>query len=284
MPSQFVNKFKQTDPDELRAFQSRVLAVLRDIYPDRQFSRNEDAHSIDSGGAKLGLTNIRSHFLLTTQTESDLRTIVAEHFGGVWSDPDLSDRTGLNWERVESLVLPQLMPADFLQKLELASFEFGGGVVTGMVIDSEKAYSYVTQADLDRWGKTLDEVYAIAVDNLENRSRDLETVAIPGQLIVVNTMDSFDAARILVPTLRVKFAEFLGSPFNFGVPNRDFLICWSRSADSEFQASMRSQIATDSQERPYPLSGNSFEVTQEGEIRILDEPTRLENAQNAEMN
>lgn len=286
MISRFINKFRKTDGDEQRAFQNRVLNVLREIYPGKPFSLADDPLSLRSEGEVLGLTNLRSHFLLTTQTDADLRTIVADHFGGVWASLGLANREGMAWNEARSMVMPQLMPEEFLTKLDLASFEFGGDVVIGLVIDSEKAYSYVTADDLARWDIDKESVYASALANLDGRSLDLEATVIPGEngLIVVNTLDSFDAARILLPRLQGKFAEILGSPFNFGVPNRDFLICWSRAGDDEFQNSMRTQIAHDCEERPYPLSPFAFEASEDGSIEQLDNTLAVSPVQNAELN
>ena len=286
MISRFINKFRKADGDEQRAFQRRVLGVLRELYPDRDFDLDNDPLSLTSGGSKLGLTNIRASFLLTAQTDRDLKTLVAEHFGGIWSGLGLEDRDKMVWEETRKQILPQLMPEDFLNKLDLSSFEFGGGIVIGMVIDSEKAYSYVTSDDLRRWNVDKLEVYAAAIDNLDDRTRDIAATVIPGQngMIVVNTMDSFDAARILLPRLQAKFAELIGSPFNFGVPNRDFLICWSRAGDEEFQKSMRAQLVQDCEERPYPLSPCTFESGINGRIRQLADPEPNASPQNAEFN
>jgi len=63
--------------------------------------------------------------------------------------------------------------------------------------------------------------------------------------------------------------EFLRGPFLFGVPNRDFLICWSKNNDTAFQDRMGDQIAQDYDERSYPLSRFVFEVSGSGEILQL---------------
>ncbi|HLA94243.1 MAG TPA: hypothetical protein VK612_00880, partial [Pyrinomonadaceae bacterium] len=75
-----------------------------------------------------------------------------------------------------------------------------------------------------------------------------------------------DAVRIVDEGLQQLISEQIGSPFYAGVPNRDFLICWSKNNDKEFQNQMRSQISSDFDERPYPLSRNAFEVNAGGKI------------------
>jgi hypothetical protein len=84
-------------------------------------------------------------------------------------------------------------------------------------------------------------------------------------------MDGFDAVRIIVPEFQQLIAEHIGTPFYVGVPNRDFLICWSKSDDKEFQNQMWSQVSTDFTERPYPLSGRAFEVNSES-IVLAESP------------
>jgi hypothetical protein len=95
---------------------------------------------------------------------------------------------------------------------------------------------------------------------------------LPVGLVVVNTSDSFDAARILLPDLRGFFAAQIGSPFFVGIPNRDFLICYSAQTDEKTLKNIRNQIATDYDERPYPLSKNIFIVDGKNEIKQLDLP------------
>ena len=269
MTSLFVNLFKKTDLDEQLAFQKAVLGVLKETYPDKPFSISNDPLSLDLGGAAIGLTNVRASFLLTPQTDKDLIETVEAHFGKLFDGVDIKGHAQSGWNDISGNVMPQLMPEKFLDKLELVSCPFGGGVVLGFVVDSEQAYSYVSKSDIERWGVTTSELRDNAVRNLDNRSDHIEAVGVPGPqgLFVINSMDGFDAVRIISELTRGHCTETIGAPFYFGVPNRDFLICWSHNDDRQFQDGLKSQISRDFNEQPYPLSPSVFSVSAEGDIR-----------------
>jgi uncharacterized protein YtpQ (UPF0354 family) len=267
--SRLINLFKKTDLDEQRAFQRRVFMILCETQPERFYALSSDPLSLELEGQKLCLTNIRANFLLTSQTDSDLYKVVTEHFQSVLRAGDVEERTQLGWDLAKPDLMPQLMPAAFRENLELISLPFAGEIVIGFVVDSESTYSYVSRQDIERWNVSETEVNRTAIQNLRDRSKGLDATGVPGPngLFVVSTMDGFDAVRIISEDLRAACEETIGTSFYFGVPNRDFLICWSNNEDSGFQASMRAQIAKDFEERPYPLSSLVFEVTPDGDFR-----------------
>lgn len=285
MISRFVNLFKKSDLDEQRAFQHRVVKILMEVYPEKEFSLNDDPLALDHKGQTLGLTNIKAHFLLSTRTDQDLRAIVSEHFANVFDVAGLEDMATTTWEVANAQLMPQLMPSEYLEKLDLVSRSFGGGIVLGFVLDSEKTYSYVTKENAARWGVGDDIVYETALQNLSDRSHGIEATGVPGPngLVVVNSMDGFDATRISLVEMRDYFATIIGFPFYFGVPNRDFLICWTKNEDPDFQNSMKIQVASDYEERPYPLSPIIFEAEESGKINEVltgSIDRRAENAPN----
>lgn len=285
MISRFTNLFKKTDLDEQRAFQSRVLAILSDLYPERSFRRADDPLVVEIGEQKLGLTSLRANFLRGSQSDVELRELISDHFGKVFFGLKLVDREDLTWEAAQSRLMPQLMPQEFLEKIPLISYPFGDGVEFGFVLDTEQAYSYLVVKDVERWNVDKEQIRKVALANLSNRSQGIEIAAFPGDnaFIVINTMDGFDAARIVSPDLRSFLGETVGKSFYFGIPNRDFLVCWSKNGDAEFQGQMRTQISKDFDEQPYPLSRNAFEVTEEDEIILVqagDEDPRATAAVN----
>ena len=268
MMSRFVGLFKKNDLDKQRAFQKRVKTMLAELYPHREFTLSEDPLTLESNGSVHGLTNLKANFLLSSQTQSDLRELIQGQFDPVFEEFETdSDR---NWNDARRRLMPQLMPASFLDRMALLSLPFGDEVVLGFVIDGDKAYSYVRTEEAERWATDPNELKEIALENLNQRSKGIELTVIDGDngLFVINTLDGFDAVRILLGEMQELIAEHLGSPFYFGIPNRDFLICWSRNGDAEFQGRMRCQISSDFDERPYPLSRRAFQVTSDGDIEL----------------
>lgn len=272
MFSRFVNRFKRDDLDEQRTFQKKVRSILAEVYPDRSFDLDDDPHTLKLGETILGLTNLKANFLLSSQSDDDLRELTLAQFEPIFANPEPLDDSEIEWDVAVRKLMPQLMPEQFLTKMDLMHDPLGDGVVIGFVIDSEKAYSYIRSEQAFKWGKGVEDLREIAIINLREASRGIEMTAVPGPngIFAVNTMDGFDAVRIIDEELQDLIAEHVGSPFYAGFPNRDFLICWSKSSDEEFQSQMSSQVAKDFEERPYPLSGKPFEVSRGGIISLVD--------------
>lgn len=286
MFSRFVRLFKSTDQDELRALQTRVGSILKEIYPEKQVVMSPDSQVIEFEGRPCGLTNIRSAFLLSSQSDEDFRTIVSEHFRILVANEALIDRDEMTWDLAKEKLMPQLMPREFLEKIPLVHQEFGDNIVLAYVIDSDEAYSYVSVADISRWEIDQEELKGVALQNLRERSRGMEANAFerPNGFVVLNTLDGFDAVRIVSPGIQEFVSEIVGTPFRFGVPNRDFLICWELNEDSDFQTRFVQQIAQDFEERPYPLSPKVFEVSKDGQIRQIESEMPDRRADKAEYN
>jgi hypothetical protein len=271
--SKFTNLFKKTDLDEKNAFRKQVLQILRKRFPQYDFTEGTDFEQITFGELSLGLTNLRAKFLLTSQTQNELENLVIEQFAHLPKSVEYFSKieSQETWEAVKTLVILQIMPVEYADRFSAVNFPLGDEVVIGIVVDDENSYRYTTENDLVTWEVSKDEIYQTALQNLKAKSSDIEMSVIPEPfgLVVINTMDSFDAARILLPALRKFFAEQIGSPFYFGIPNRDFLICFSSTAGEEMQRNIRNQIVNDNAERPYPLSRHIFMVDGKNEIKQL---------------
>ena len=114
--------FKNTDGDELRAFQNRVLGLLEEFYPERRVSRTDDPHTIIIDGQTYGLSNARSNFLLSPQSVDDFRDLVKGHFESVFAGVKQLDRDDrLPWEAVKTLLMPQLMPVSFVDRMPVVA-------------------------------------------------------------------------------------------------------------------------------------------------------------------
>ena len=81
-------------------------------------------------------------------------------------------------------------------------------------------------------------------------------------LILFQTMDGYDASRILLPTLHERLKEHLGSPFAAAIPNRDILLCF-RNDDATVKR-LESQVATDYCSMPHPVTSQLLLVTADG--------------------
>lgn len=282
MISKFKNLHKKNDLDEKRTFQNQIFDFLTENYSKYDFKKSDDPLLILCGENELGLSNIYNNFLLSSQTNYELKQLAEKHFEKVLSFKELFSEETETWDEVKSQLFPQLMPIEFKDNFSALSLPFADQVAIGFVVDGEKAYRYVADSDLKNWEVDVSEIQRIAVENLASISGQIEMTYVPPPtaMVVINTMDGFDTVRILDSYLRGFLTEKLGKSFFFGVPNRDFLICWSKSADSEFQKTVRNQISTDFEERPYPLSRNIFELNEHGDILLSD----FEQDRNNKMN
>jgi uncharacterized protein YtpQ (UPF0354 family) len=142
-----------------------------------------------------------------------------------------------------------------------------GDVQIAYVLDSDRTIRYLQQANLARWNKTIDELHEIAIENLVARSDSLSAHAAQDEegrinLILFQTMDGFDAARLLLPTLHERLREHLGSPFAAAIPNRDILLCFRN--DEQTVQRVRAQVQEDYRQMPHQVTNHLMLVTADG--------------------
>ena len=114
---------------------------------------------------------------------------------------------------------------------------------------------------------SIEDLHRTAIDNLVARSEAISAHAAQDEngnvnLILFQTMDGYDASRILLPTLHERLKEHLGSPFAAGIPNRDILLCFRN--DPETVDSLRDQINSDYRTMPHQVTNKLLLVTADG--------------------
>ena len=254
-------------------FQAFVLGILEDKFPERGFRAGGAEDLIVCGEQQFGLHNLQMRCGEEARADDpELRQFVAEHFAKmVKLVQQHTENDSPAWATIEPRLRPQFMPAEYVARAPIVSLPVGpspgdAGVLIGIVLDSEAGYSYVRQEDGALWGRTAVELFDAAVENLRDASRELPMAMFPepNLAIVIETKDGYDAARLLVPDLREFVANKLGEPFLAGIPNRDFLIMWSREASEEFQTFCRQKIAEDFRQQDHPLTPRILLATADG--------------------
>ncbi len=119
---------------------------------------------------------------------------------------------------------------------------------------------------------SVDDLHTLAIDNLVARSEQLAAHAAEDDdgevnLILFQTMDGYDASRLLLPTLHERLREYLGSPFGAAIPNRDMLLCF-RNDDATVDR-LRKQVAADYRSMPHQVTDRLLLVTADG-IAVRD--------------
>jgi uncharacterized protein YtpQ (UPF0354 family) len=126
----------------------------------------------------------------------------------------------------------------------------------------------VREKDLERWGVTPEQLYQEGLQNLDQASAEVafQYVDGPERFFSVETKDSFDAARLLLPGIRRFVTEQLGEPCLAAIPNRDFLFFWSVSNSAHFSQLVREQVQRDFETQPYALTSKIFVVTADSAV------------------
>jgi uncharacterized protein YtpQ (UPF0354 family) len=248
---------------ESHLFRDRVLAIVRELFPDVAFlSLDDDPEALLAGQIRIGLQNLRAKFQLGDQTEEEFRDLVEGHFKLVLQQ-ELPALDTFTLDEIRPKIFPQVMPAAFVEAgaLPLVSYPLASEIRIGLVADFPQTYMYLREEDLRRWEVSQDAVYEMALENLEDASGAVN-IQLFGSgtetFMAIASGDGYDAVRILTPGFQQLFSSNLGETFRFGIPNRDFLICWRIDCPETFHQQMQSQIKKDHSERPYPLSSSVF--------------------------
>jgi uncharacterized protein YtpQ (UPF0354 family) len=181
----------------------------------------------------------------------------------------------MSYEEVKGQILPQIIPPRIPDIEALVSAPLAGDLRVGFVIDDEISYRYLDRETVKEWNISGEDLWQNAIRNLMRISQGMEVRRFSKSdtpFIAVGVCDSYDAARILMPEFKTKVTRELGSPFNFGIPNREFLICWPASADKEIQDFAVKQVAADFKAHQYPISPKVFQVSEDGTITLPNQP------------
>lgn len=252
-----------SDPNNFREF---ALCVLRERFHDADFTPANEPLVIRFGDHEFGLQSSMAAFLRDSLTSDETRELIVTHFERMLAD--LSPNQGpspVPWSEAEIRLRPQIMPIEYLEQAPapLLAWELNDDVAIAIVVDHENSYSYVREEDLSVWAKTREAVREQAVENLNKASAGMQMQSSdgPDKFVGIQVADGYDAVRILIPKLREFLASQLGSPFYVGIPNRDFLICWSAACSQRFHDFARAKVAKDFEIQPYPLSPEVFVAT-----------------------
>ena len=144
---------------------------------------------------------------------------------------------------------------------------FVEGLNIAYAIDSDRTIAYLPLTQFKAWDVSMEQLHETAMENLVKRSETMAAHAAQDEsgrinLIVFQTMDGYDASRILLPNLHDRLREHLGSPFAAAIPNRDILLCFRD--DPEVTERLREQVAEDYRTKPHGVTDQLLLVTRDG--------------------
>lgn len=255
--------------------QDEALAVLRNDYPNRSFSKGSSADVIVMADVEFGLQNLLSKLCAGPLSASERSEEIRRHFATMMKMTEQSAPTRpLNWKEAKGIVTLQLMKEDYVRpfkgKRVLVTRPFIPGVLLAVVLNQKDGYGYVREEDREHWQISESMLYESALQNLDQITANakLQGANGPDKFLGIEEKDGFDAARILVPWIRQEAAKVLGNPFYAAVSNRDFLIMWSKSNSFNFQQLARKNVRDDFNAQPYSLSPSVLQVWSDGRVEI----------------
>lgn len=247
-------------------FVEQVIEVIKSRFPLVKVARSDQSFTLLIDGLPAPLENIyRIVTLRPEDTQRQIERWIVEILRAAEGTPEESG----NFEEIKDRLLPVLLadgPHD-LDASSIVSQSLVEGLRVAYAIDHDRTFSYLPRQTFKSWNMELDDLHEVAISNLISRSEAINAHAAQDEtggvyLVLFQTMDGYDAARLLLPTLHERLRGYLGSPFVAAVPNRDILICFKN--ESAVVDRLRDQIGKDYRQMPHQVTDKLFLVTADG--------------------
>jgi hypothetical protein len=213
---------------------ARVVAEVRRVLaerPDARITRHFDRTLwVEMHGARIEVDLGRIVEVTRDEPEMVLRSAVSRLCASIGSDAGRSSE--LPWSVARNLVFPRLVGPSFASAVPADSADLylqsvGTEVWETLVVKTRERARYVRRVELAEWSKDGASPRAQALHNLavaSERARFLEHDTPHGPMVIAQSRDGLDAARLLLPGLHALLSRALGSPFLVAVPHRDTLL------------------------------------------------------------
>src|ERR1700722_10129390 len=244
-------------------FVERVLEIARTRFPLEKIQLAEQPFSISINGHIASLENL---FRLTQLQPDEMQRQAERWVVELLRAADSPDAAaGLDENR--NRILPMILP----ETGSIAAGAFNRPLVTGLAVayavDHDRTIAYISPSRFQKWGMEPGELHELALSNLSERSGEINAHAAQDDsgrvnLMLFQTLDGYDASRILLPNLHDRLREYLGSPFAAAIPNRDIWLCFRD--DEEMVQRMRPQVAADFERMPHQITDRLLLMTLDG--------------------
>jgi uncharacterized protein YtpQ (UPF0354 family) len=246
-------------------FVDRVIEQVREKFPLVKLARGDEPFSLRVNGNVVALENLyRMVQIRPDEMKRQVERWVVELIRAGEGTPDLV----AGFEEIKDRILPMVLSSqDAKREQSVVSQSLIEGLQVAYAVDSDRTIAYIPQTHFDAWKISLDQLHETAINNLVSRSEAISAHAAQDEngeinLILFQTLDGYDASRILLPTLHDRLREFLGSPFAAGIPNRDILLCFRN--DDETVNRLQAQIAEDFKQMPHQVTDRLMLITPDG--------------------
>jgi uncharacterized protein YtpQ (UPF0354 family) len=161
--------------------------------------------------------------------------IIDDFLNVMTAKPDIP----VTWEEARPRLMPSLKSRQFLEETRqlrngaeylenLVVLDYSKELCVLIAIDSERSIAFATKEQLSKWGVSAQEAFKCSVENLGKLTAplwsDATEVAHKHGFFAFNTMDGYDASRLLLPDFYQRASQALGCDrIAVGVPNRDYI-------------------------------------------------------------
>lgn len=161
-------------------------------------------------------------------------------------------------------LLPRLVASDFPAE-GLFQRAIANGVRLALVLAYEGRSRFVREHEPEAWGLSHDDAIHHAIARLASRSdrarlSRVETGA--GPIVLMQSRDGLDSARLLLPGLHDVLSPELGTPFLVAIPHRDVLIACAR--EPAMREALAARARDDAMRAPHRISDALFEIDGRG--------------------
>jgi len=252
-------------PREPEAFGEQVARILERNFPQRDAELAGPLELLING-KRLGLENLYRMVMFDPERGVEIVENYLEHL----IEGDTLTSAPLPLSVAKPRIMPRIQPTTIFEHLDrenVAHFEFVNDTVIVYVIDMPHLTVSITTEQMIQWGLDVDDLDAIARENLNRYAPDLQIQLVEsfegGRAAIVAKQDGYDAARLLLRKLYERLAPELSGDFYVALPARDMFIAVSLGPD-EFVSRIRQRIRSDYRRMPYPISDDLFIVTRDG--------------------
>ncbi|MDT3379960.1 DUF1444 family protein [Labrys neptuniae] len=254
------------------SFREEVVALLRRRRPALAFTLPGDDPEgihVKVGGNTLQVYLGNLERQLGKARGMDREGQILDFFDRIVAVRPADDEERARWQEARTKLRLQVVPIEYRrQTKELVSRDLAARVVIAYALDQGERYALVTTDDLKTWGVDADAIHEAALAGLEAASGKLAIEAERsakgrGAYATILTSDGYDAARLLLPSVRQRLLQALGSDLAIaGIPNRDFLVAWT--PDFSARAGFAAKVSEDSKSRSHPLTDELFVIEANG--------------------
>ncbi|HEX4353391.1 MAG TPA: hypothetical protein VHZ95_10760 [Polyangiales bacterium] len=181
----------------------------------------------------------------------------------------------IGWDAARSQLFPRLVGRKFVEGLpdpnDLHLLPLGSEVWETLVLRYRERARYVRRVEVETWSKDGALPKAQALHNLarcHERARFLQHATKDGPIVIAESRDGLDAARLLLPGLHEVLAPALGSPFIAAIPHRDTLLACPTEPPAlvrEFERRVDAAVRA----APHAIARTLWLVTGPGKFRPL---------------